>query len=75
MYLSQEKTTHRFEILSKIFHFYSCRWTPGFQQNVYASRVNTTALLAEEIQKMPTPPKVFGIISGVGKYLLILYAM
>ncbi|GIY48402.1 hypothetical protein CEXT_713381 [Caerostris extrusa] len=44
------------------------RWTPGFQQNVYASRINTTKLLAEEIQKMTNPPKVFGVISGVGYY-------
>jgi len=44
------------------------RWTPGFQQNVYASRINTTKLLADEIQKMATPPKVFGVISGVGYY-------
>ncbi|XP_015915968.1 epimerase family protein SDR39U1 [Parasteatoda tepidariorum] len=44
------------------------RWTPGFQQNVYASRIHTTKLLAEEIQKMDVPPKVFGVISGVGFY-------
>lgn len=44
------------------------RWTPGFQQNVYASRVHTTRLLAEEITKMSQPPKVFGTISGVGFY-------
>lgn len=51
----------------KYLFYILCRWTPGFQQNVYASRVNTTRLLAEEIQKMTKPPKVFGIISGVGK--------
>ncbi|KAG8196201.1 hypothetical protein JTE90_007929 [Oedothorax gibbosus] len=44
------------------------RWTPGFQQNVYASRVRTTRLLAQEIQKKSNPPKVFGVISGVGFY-------
>ncbi|KFM67311.1 hypothetical protein X975_10040, partial [Stegodyphus mimosarum] len=44
------------------------RWTPGFQQNVYASRVHTTRLLAEEIKKMSKPPNVFGVISGVGFY-------
>ncbi|PRD32280.1 UNVERIFIED_CONTAM: Epimerase family protein SDR39U1 [Trichonephila clavipes] len=44
------------------------RWTPGFQQNVYASRINTTRMLADEIQKMDEPPKVFGVISGVGYY-------
>ncbi|GBN86024.1 Epimerase family protein SDR39U1 [Araneus ventricosus] len=44
------------------------RWTPGFQQNVYASRIHTTQLLAEQIQKMKAPPRVFGVISGVGYY-------
>ncbi|XP_055952774.1 epimerase family protein SDR39U1-like [Argiope bruennichi] len=44
------------------------RWTPGFQQNVYASRIHTTKLLAEQIQKMKAPPRVFGVISGVGYY-------
>ncbi|GFY51191.1 hypothetical protein TNIN_406901 [Trichonephila inaurata madagascariensis] len=43
-------------------------WTPGFQQNVYASRINTTQMLVNEIQKMNEPPKVFGVISGVGYY-------
>ncbi|XP_063236057.1 epimerase family protein SDR39U1 [Bacillus rossius redtenbacheri] len=44
------------------------RWTPGFQQNVWASRVNTTASLAQAIVKAASKPKVFITISGVGIY-------
>ncbi len=44
------------------------RWTPGFRQNVIASRVRTTESLAYAIQNMKTPPKVFVTISGVGYY-------
>jgi NAD dependent epimerase/dehydratase family enzyme len=43
------------------------RWTPGFKQNVWASRVNTTQSLAHAIIKAPFKPKVFISISGVGK--------
>ncbi|XP_075524589.1 epimerase family protein SDR39U1 isoform X4 [Dermacentor variabilis] len=45
------------------------RWTPGFRQNVYASRVETTKALADAIQKMESPPKAFVSISGVGVVL------
>lgn len=44
------------------------RWTPGFKQNVFSSRVNTTKLLAGAIKDMPNPPKIFATISGVGYY-------
>ncbi|UYV67418.1 SDR39U1 [Cordylochernes scorpioides] len=45
------------------------RWTPGFKQNVVASRVHTTQALAQLIQKSKHPrPKVFASISGVGFY-------
>ncbi|KAL1439734.1 hypothetical protein MTO96_009597 [Rhipicephalus appendiculatus] len=44
------------------------RWTPGFRQNVYASRVETTKALADAIHKMESPPKAFVSISGVGYY-------
>lgn len=44
------------------------RWTPGFKQNVWASRVNTTQSLAHAIIKAPFEPKVFISISGVGIY-------
>ncbi|XP_064467188.1 epimerase family protein SDR39U1-like [Ornithodoros turicata] len=44
------------------------RWTPGFKQNVYASRVHTTQALADAVKKMEVPPKVFISISGVGYY-------
>ncbi|XP_034238844.1 epimerase family protein SDR39U1 isoform X1 [Thrips palmi] len=44
------------------------RWTPGFKQNVWNSRVNTTSSLAKAIAKAPEKPKVFVSISGVGIY-------
>lgn len=44
------------------------RWTPGFKQNVWSSRIHTTRSLAEAIKKLKTPPKVFASISGVGFY-------
>jgi uncharacterized protein (TIGR01777 family) len=44
------------------------RWTPGFQQNVYSSRINTTKFLASAIERSDSPPKVFVTISGVGFY-------
>lgn len=44
------------------------RWTPGFKQNVFNSRVNTTHNLAQAIIKAEKKPKVFVSISGVGKY-------
>lgn len=44
------------------------RWTPGFKQNVWASRVNTTKYLAEAIRMTEIKPKVFVSMSGVGYY-------
>ncbi|PSN43908.1 Epimerase family protein SDR39U1, partial [Blattella germanica] len=44
------------------------RWTPGFKQNVWASRVNTTQSLAQAIIRAQSKPKVFVSISGVGIY-------
>lgn len=44
------------------------RWTPGFKQNVWASRVNTTQSLVQAIIRAPVKPKVFISISGVGIY-------
>lgn len=45
------------------------RWTPGFQQNVFASRVETNRMLSNAIaQKRDKPPKAFVTISGVGFY-------
>lgn len=44
------------------------KWTPGFKQNVWNSRVNTTHTLAKAIQKASERPKVFATISGVGIY-------
>ncbi|KAJ8978131.1 hypothetical protein NQ317_014186 [Molorchus minor] len=44
------------------------RWTAGFRQNVYNSRINTTASLAKSINKAQNKPSVFVAISGVGAY-------
>uniref|UniRef100_T1J546 DUF1731 domain-containing protein n=1 Tax=Strigamia maritima TaxID=126957 RepID=T1J546_STRMM len=44
------------------------RWTPGFQQNVWASRVNTNKALSQAINKMSKQPEVFVTVSGVGYY-------
>jgi NAD dependent epimerase/dehydratase family enzyme len=43
------------------------RWTPGFKQNVWSSRVNTTASLASAIVKAEKKPDSFVSLSGVGK--------
>ena len=43
------------------------RWTPGFKQNVWNSRINTTQSLAQAIIKAQNKPKVFISISGVGE--------
>lgn len=42
------------------------RWTAGFKQNVYSSRINTTKWLAEAINAAPKKPDVFITVSGVG---------
>ncbi|ODN02382.1 Epimerase family protein SDR39U1 [Orchesella cincta] len=44
------------------------RWTPGFQQNVWASRVLTTRALAAAIKHAEVKPKIFISMSGVGYY-------
>ena len=44
------------------------RWTPGFKQNVWASRVNATRSLVEVIRAAPVKPNVFVSISGVGQF-------
>jgi len=44
------------------------RWSPGFKQNVYNSRVNTNYLLAKTIAKSKVKPKAFVHMSGVGFY-------
>ncbi|XP_045104389.1 epimerase family protein SDR39U1-like [Portunus trituberculatus] len=41
------------------------RWTEGFKQNVWASRVNTTRYLAAAIESAKVKPKVFVSASGV----------
>lgn len=46
----------------------SQRWTEGFKQNVWNSRINTTQTLANAITKSPTTPDVFVSVSGVGFY-------
>lgn len=44
------------------------RWTPGFRQNVWSSRVNTTAALVRAITAAPQRPAVFVSVSGVSVY-------
>jgi len=44
------------------------RWTPGFKQNVWASRVSTTQYLADAIKAAEQKPEVFVTMSGVGFY-------
>jgi len=44
------------------------RWSPGFRQNVYNSRVNTNFLLAKAIARSKEKPKAFVHMSGVGYY-------
>lgn len=48
----------------------SRRWSPGFRQNVWNSRINTTSLLTKAImnEKPEDRPKVFINISGVSCY-------
>lgn len=40
------------------------RWSPGFKQNVYNSRINTNKSLANAIMDARHKPKVFVSISG-----------
>jgi len=44
------------------------RWTPGFKQNVYTSRVNTSASIVRAITAAQHKPEVFINISGVSLY-------
>lgn len=44
------------------------RWTAGFKQNVFNSRVNTTAALAKAIDRAQNKPKAYVTMSGVGVY-------
>lgn len=46
----------------------SRRWTPGFKQNVWTSRVNTTSSFVQAITKATKKPDVFINISGVSAY-------
>lgn len=44
------------------------RWSPGFKQNVWNSRINTTTLLAKTISEAEQKPDVFVNIVGVSHY-------
>lgn len=45
------------------------RWTAGFKQNVFNSRINTTKLLASKINEAKEhKPSIFVTMSGVGIY-------
>lgn len=44
------------------------RWTPGFKQNVWTSRVNTSSGIVKAIQKADKQPDIFINVSGVSLY-------
>lgn len=44
------------------------KWNAGFKQNIWNSRVNTTAALAKAISHTETKPNVFIVMNGVGYY-------
>lgn len=44
------------------------RWTPGFKQNVWNSRIHSSSLLARSIERAKDKPEVFINISGVSAY-------
>lgn len=46
----------------------SRRWTPGFKQNVWNSRIRTTQSLVAAIEHAQQKPDVFINISGVSHY-------
>lgn len=41
------------------------RWSAGFKQNVFNSRINTTAALAKAISNATVKPKAFVTMSGI----------
>ncbi|XP_058821788.1 epimerase family protein SDR39U1 [Topomyia yanbarensis] len=46
------------------------RWTPGFKQNVWNSRINTTAACVRAIERATVRPRVLVSISGVSHYAM-----
>lgn len=46
----------------------SRRWTAGFEQNVWNSRINTTKTFVQAIANATVKPNVFVNISGVSLY-------
>lgn len=44
------------------------RWTAGFKQNVWNSRINTTSSIVRAIKAAEKKPEVFVNISGVSGY-------
>lgn len=44
------------------------RWSTSYKQRLYGSRVETTLRLAEAVNAMETPPRVFVSASAVGYY-------
>lgn len=44
------------------------RWSEGFKQNVWNSRINTTQALAKAIASAKQIPKTFIVLTGVGVY-------
>lgn len=44
------------------------RWSPGFKQNVWNSRINTTAAIAKAITKANNKPRAFVVVCGASLY-------
>ncbi|WP_437185068.1 TIGR01777 family oxidoreductase [Planctomicrobium sp. SH668] len=44
------------------------RWSRRKKDEIYASRVNSTGILAEAVRKMPNPPHTMIVASAVGYY-------
>lgn len=64
-----EKTTAVVNLAGQNVMDATRRWTAGFKQNVFNSRINTTKLLASKINEAKiNKPSVFVTISGVGIY-------
>lgn len=63
-----EKTTAVINLTGQNVLDPSRRWTPGFKQNVWNSRINTTQLLAKAIDSSSKKPEAFVNISGVSLY-------
>lgn len=56
-------------ILKGVCMFVFChRWSEPFRQEVVASRVETTKILAKAIEEAERPPRAWVLVTGVGIY-------